>query len=123
LKGVVAQRLVRLVCPQCAAPDTPSSELVFESGLASTDTREWKFRLGSGCGACRGTGYRGRKAIGEVLRMNDEIAQLVVARAPAVALREAASRTGMRPLREVALDLVRGGETTLQEINRVTALA
>ena len=58
-----------------------------------------------------------------VLRMNDEIAQLVVARATSQTLREAASRTGMRPMREVALDLVRAGETTLQEINRVTAMA
>ena len=74
-------------------------------------------------GACRGTGYRGRKAIGEALRMNDEIAQLVVARATSQTLREAASRTGMRPMREAALDLVRTGETTLQEINRVTAMA
>jgi len=123
LKGVVAQRLVRLVCPHCAVPEAPSSELVLESGLAATDTRDWSFRLGRGCGACRGTGYRGRKAIGEVLRMNDEIAQLVVARATSQTLREAASRTGMRPMREVALDLVRAGETTLQEINRVTAMA
>jgi general secretion pathway protein E len=123
LKGVVAQRLVRLVCPHCSVPDAPSSELVLESGLATVDTTDWSFRLGRGCGACRGTGYRGRRAIGEVLRMNDEIAQLVVARATSQTLREAASRTGMRPMREVALDLVRAGETTLQEINRVTAMA
>jgi general secretion pathway protein E len=123
LKGVVAQRLVRLVCPHCAHDERPPEELLSESGLAEDETKEWKFRAGGGCGACRGTGYRGRKAIGEVLRMTDEFAQLVVARAPAQTLREAASRTGMRPLREAALDLVRSGETTLQEINRVTAVA
>jgi general secretion pathway protein E len=123
LKGAVAQRLVRLVCPHCAHDEPPSPELLSESGLTAGETKEWKFRLGRGCGACRGTGYRGRKAIGEVLRMNDEFAQLIVSRAPALTLREAASRTGMRPLREAALDLVRSGETTLQEINRVTAVA
>ena len=123
LKGVVAQRLVRLVCPHCAAPDLPPEELLAESGLRREEILQWKFRLGRGCGACRGTGYRGRKAIGEVLRINDEFAQLLVARAPTPALREAAARTGLRPIREAALDLVRAGETTLQEINRVTAVA
>ncbi len=123
LKGVVAQRLVRLVCPHCAHDERPSVDLLLESGLKQESCHGWRFRVGRGCGACRGTGYRGRKAIGEVLRMNDEFAQLVVSRAPAPTLREAASRTGMRPLREAALDLVRSGETTLQEINRVTAVA
>jgi general secretion pathway protein E len=123
LKGVVAQRLVRLVCTHCAAPDLPSAELLAESGLKREETLQWKFRLGRGCGACRGTGYRGRKAIGEVLRINDEFAQLLVSRAPAPMLREAAARSGLRALREAALDLVRAGETTLQEINRVTAVA
>ncbi|HZJ72421.1 MAG TPA: type II/IV secretion system protein, partial [Planctomycetota bacterium] len=92
-------------------------------GLKREETLQWKFRLGRGCGACRGTGYRGRKAIGEVLRINDEFAQLLVSRAPAPLLREAAARSGLRPLRDAALDLVRAGETTLQEINRVTAVA
>jgi general secretion pathway protein E len=123
LKGVVAQRLVRMVCPHCAEVDSPSSELFFESGLKEQECKDWKFRLGRGCGACRGSGYKGRKAIGEVLRMNDALAQLVVSRATVAALREAAARAGMRSLREAALELVRGGETTLQEINRVTAVA
>ncbi len=123
LKGVVAQRLVRIVCPQCAAPDSPSAEVLLESGLSASETKAWTFLTGKGCGACRGTGYRGRKAIGEVLHMNDELAQLVVSRAPPQALREAAARRGLRTLREAALDLVRAGETTLQEINRVTAVA
>jgi len=113
LKGVVAQRLVRLVCPQCGAPDAPSPDLLAESGLQEKDVYEWRFRGGRGCGACRGTGYRGRKAIGEVLRINDEFAQLLVSRAPAPILREAAARSGLRPLRDA----------TLQEINRVTAVA
>ena len=92
-------------------------------GLTQEDTASDGFTAGRGCGACRGTGYRGRKAIGEVLRINDEFAQLLVSRAPAPLLREAAARSGLRPLREAALDLVRAGETTLQEINRVTAVA
>ncbi len=123
LKGIVAQRLVRLNCPQCSAADAPAREALAESGLAEDAMAEFRFRRGTGCGACRGSGYRGRKAIGEVLRMTDEMANLIVARAPAQALREAAARAGLRPLRATALDLVRAGETTLQEINRVTAVA
>jgi general secretion pathway protein E len=123
LKGVVAQRLVRMVCPHCAEPFLPDEELLRESGLKRDECGDWSFRAGRGCGACRGSGYKGRKAIGEVLRMNDELAQLVVSRAPVAALREAAARAGLRPLRETALDLVRAGETTLLEINRVTAVA
>jgi len=123
LKGIVAQRLVRLNCPQCSAPDEPPCELLEESGLSPESASRFRFVRGTGCGACRGSGYRGRKAIAEVLRMNDAIAALIVSRAPAQAVREAAAATGMRPLRDAALDLVRAGETTLQEINRVTAVA
>jgi general secretion pathway protein E len=123
LKGIVAQRLVRLNCPHCSVVDRPSLESLDESGLAHDSATGFRFMRGSGCGACRGSGYRGRKAIGEVLRVNDEMANLIVAQAPAPVLREAAARAGMRPLRDAALDLVRAGESTLQEINRVTAVA
>jgi general secretion pathway protein E len=123
LKGIVAQRLVRLNCPQCSAPEEPSPELLEESGLSAESASQFRFVRGTGCGACRGSGYRGRKAIAEVLRMNDAIAALIVARAPVQDVREAAAAAGMRPLRAAALDLVRAGETTLQEINRVTAVA
>jgi general secretion pathway protein E len=123
LKGIVAQRLVRLNCPHCGSVEEPPREVLEESGIAPEAAASFRFMRGTGCGACRGTGYRGRKAIAEVLRMNDEMATLIVSRAPAQAVREAAARAGMRPLREAALDLVRAGETTLQEINRVTAVA
>jgi general secretion pathway protein E len=123
LKGIVAQRLVRLNCAHCSVADEPSREALDESGIARGAASTFRFMRGSGCGACRGSGYRGRKAIGEVLRLNDEMANLIVARAPAQVLREAAARAGMRPLRDAALDLVRTGATTLQEINRVTAVA
>jgi general secretion pathway protein E len=123
LKGIVAQRLVRLNCPHCSAADQPSREALEESAITQQAASAFRFLRGTGCGACRGSGYKGRKAIAEVLRMNDEIAHLIVSRAPAQPLREAAARAGMRPLREAALELVRAGETTLQEINRVTAVA
>jgi general secretion pathway protein E len=123
LKGIVAQRLVRLNCPHCSIVEEPAREALEESGIAVEAAASFRFKRGTGCGACRGSGYKGRKAIAEVLRMNDEMAGLIVSRAPAQAVRNAAAAAGMRPLREAALDLVRAGETTLQEINRVTAVA
>ena len=96
LNAVLAQRLIRVICTSCKK---------------------------TGCPSCRGTGFRGRKAIGELLVMNDELRELIVARAPARALKEAAFRAGTIPLREAALALVNSGETTLEEINRVTFVA
>ena len=94
--AVLAQRLVRVKCISCR---------------------------GSGCPECRGTGFKGRKAIGELLVMNDELRELIVARAPARRLKEAAQAAGTIPLRDAALALVDAGETTLEEIDRVTFVA
>jgi len=78
---------------------------------------------GKGCGECRGSGFRGRKAIGELLVLNDELRELIIARAPARKLKEAAAAAGTVPLREAAMQLVQAGDTTLEEINRVTFVA
>jgi general secretion pathway protein E len=120
LNGILAQRLVRVNCPHCAEDDKPSAELLADSGLAGVDVGAFRFRAGRGCGQCRGTGYKGRKAIAEVLSLSDEIRELIVDRAPIRKIKEAAVRHGTRFLRESAMDLVRAGETTLAEINRVT---
>ncbi len=120
LNGILAQRLVRMVCSHCAEDDVPDADLLVESGLNPKAVKGWKFRLGKGCRECRGAGYKGRKAIAELMILNDEIRELITRRAPARELKEAAARAGTRFLREAALDAVRAGETTLQEINRVT---
>ena len=75
---------------------------------------------GRGCGQCRGTGYRGRRAIAEFLVMNDELRELIVSRQSIRTLKMTAAKNGTRLLRELALDLVKNGKTTLHEINRVT---
>ena len=120
LNGILAQRLVRMVCPHCAEDDSPSEDLLLESGLERKSVKGWKFKIGKGCRECRGAGYRGRKAIAELMILNDEIRELITKRAPARELKEAAARAGTRFLRDAALDAVRTGETTLQEVNRVT---
>ena len=96
LNAVLAQRLVRVFCASCK---------------------------GKGCAQCRGTGFRGRKAIGELLVLNDELRELIIARAPARKLKEVARAAGTLPLREAAMRLVNNGETSLEEINRVTFVA
>jgi general secretion pathway protein E len=90
------------------------------SGLTPEKTRDYTFRQGSGCGHCRGSGYKGRRAIAEILLLTDELRELIVARAPIGQIKEAAERGGTRSLREAALALVKSGDTTLEEINRVT---
>ncbi len=96
LNAVLAQRLVRVFCGNC---------------------------LGHGCAQCRGTGFKGRKAIGELLVLNDELRELIIARAPTRKLKEAARAAGTLSLRDAAQRLVDNGETSLEEINRVTFVA
>jgi general secretion pathway protein E len=124
LNGVVAQRLIRVNCVACAAAVTPEPALLHESGLAGPGaTVGYVFQAGSGCGQCRGTGYRGRKAIAEVLLLDDELRDLIIGRAPLRQLKETARRRGFVSLRDAGLALVRDGLTTLQELNRVTFVA
>jgi general secretion pathway protein E len=121
LTGVVAQRLVRQNCPHCNEPADVDAELLAESGIHDPST--FRFHAGRGCAQCRNTGYKGRRAIAEVLRLTDEIREMIIARAPIRSLKEQARAQGTRFLRDVALDLVREGHTTLQEVNRVTFVA
>ncbi|UGQ48743.1 GspE/PulE family protein [Massilia endophytica] len=121
LTGVVAQRLLRQNCVHCAEPVVPDATLLAESGIH--DPSSFRFMAGKGCTHCRGTGYKGRRAIAEVLRLTDEIREMIVARASIRALKEQARLQGTRFLRDVALDLAREGHTTLQEVNRVTFVA
>ncbi len=123
LNAILAQRLVRLVCVHCASEERPSEETITESGLAGIELSGWKFVAGKGCRECRGTGYRGRKAIAELLVLNDETRELITSRASTRTLKEAAAKNGTRFLRDAALDAVCRGLTTLEEVNRVTFVA
>jgi len=121
LTGVVAQRLVRVNCPRCVRDVTVTPEILDEAGI--TDTDAYRFRAGAGCVYCRGTGFKGRRAIAEVLRLNDEMREQIIARASILSLKQLARRQGTRFLRDVSLELVRNGETTLEEVNRVSFVA
>ncbi|WP_035053070.1 GspE/PulE family protein [Andreprevotia chitinilytica] len=120
LIGVVAQRLIRKICPHCITDDHPDVDLLAQSGLTRNQVATWRFRKGTGCSHCRDTGYLGRKAIAEVLRLNDELKQAIAGRAPAVEIKQLAAQYGFQNMRQMAMASVSRGETTLQEINRVT---
>ena len=119
LNGIVAQRLVRLSCTHCLTPQVPDAQTLQSAGIS--DVSGWRFLAGAGCAHCRGTGFKGRKAVAEVLVLDDELREMIVTREPVRRIKEAAYRKGTRLLRETGLDLVRAGETTLQELNRVVA--
>jgi general secretion pathway protein E len=120
LNGIVAQRLLRLNCPECSSATEPSIELLARSGLQSRPLQGATLRRGLGCAHCRGTGYKGRRAIAETLPMNDTLREQLVQRAPLSQIRQSARDSGFVSLREAAVRLALKGETTLEEINRVT---
>lgn len=120
LNGVVAQRLVRLTCRHCARDYTPGDEELARAGLTRGAVGHYRFRCGAGCGECRGTGYKGRRAVAEILVLDDALAELVIERRPLRQLKEVARGGGMRSLFEDALALVADGATTLEEVKRVT---
>ena len=121
MNGIVAQRLIRAICPHCVEDDHPDAKMLEESGITPAMAAGMQFKFAKGCGHCRGSGYRGRKAVAEILILNDELREMIVAREPIRKLKEAARRAGMRTIRESAIDAVANGKTTLQEINRVTS--
>jgi general secretion pathway protein E len=123
LNGVLAQRLVRINCAHCSELYEPSDEELSDSGLERKATKHYRFIRGKGCGQCRGTGFAGRRAIAEILLLNDKLRGLITSRAPVEQIKEAARQHGTRMLREAALDLVEQGVTTLEEINHVTFVA
>ncbi|MDD2742188.1 MAG: GspE/PulE family protein [Rhodocyclaceae bacterium] len=119
LNGIVAQRLLRINCPHCAAVVTPSDEELEVAGLSRTQVTDWVFKVGKGCGQCRGVGYKGRKAVAEVLILDDGMREMIVAKAPISALKERAASLGLRSLHEATRHWVARGETTLEEVARV----
>ncbi|MGF6274167.1 general secretion pathway protein E [Massilia sp. UYP11] len=120
LNGIWAQRLIRMCCPRCAERYEPSAQELASVHLARDEVADYVFMRGTGCGDCRGTGYKGRRSIAEILTLNDEIRELIVDKQPIRRIKAAAHANGTRSLRLAALDLVRRGATTIDEIKRVT---
>jgi type IV pilus assembly protein PilB len=120
LNCVLAQRLVRRICPECKFEVQYPDSFIVESGLDARDFRGKTFFEGKGCLECNGTGFHGRAAISELLDLSDRIRTMILDRRPASEIKKAAKDEGMIFLRESALNKVMEGTTTLREINKVT---
>ncbi|GMV89118.1 MAG: pilus biosynthesis protein TapB [Chthonomonas sp.] len=125
--GVLAQRLARRLCPNCKEPyEIPVSDLVrFGMKMEAGDDMDRLVQIYRpvGCDNCRGTGYRGRTGIHELMLVNDEIAEMVVRRAPLADIRDAAKANGMKELKEDGLGKVLAGVTDPAEVRRVVFTA
>ncbi len=121
----ISQRLARQICPHCKQPYEPRRDILLGLGIDPDDpeTKEITFYQGTGCDYCRGTGYRGRIGLFELMEMSEEIAELIVRRASAGQIREAAIASGMITLREDGIDKVMNGITTVEEVTRVVSTA
>lgn len=122
VSGILAQRLVRRLCPDCRSSYTPNAETIqhFDGLLAEQSGQQ--FYRANGCDACQQIGYRGRTGIYELLLMTDEIRELLMSGADASSIRKAALRAGMLSLRQDGLQKALDGETSLEEVLRVTQL-
>lgn len=122
IQGVVAQRLVRLLCTKCRVPYVPDLAFLKKSGLDSVKLSGVEVYKAEGCPDCFGTGYKGRIGIFEIMEMNDEIRACLVRTPAANAIREVAIQTGMETLLDDGLKKVKAGLTSIEEILRVTVV-
>ncbi len=117
---IIAQRLIRKICPKCKESYEVSHELLEELGIKPKDGEKIMFYRGTGCGHCNNTGYKGRAAIYEVLSMNDEIRKAVLKRSSSSDIKKIAIDTGMVTLREAGIRKVKQGVTSIEELFRAT---
>jgi type IV pilus assembly protein PilB len=122
LEAVLAQRLVRKICKECREETVPGTETLADLDLTPEDVIGKKFYRGRGCTACNNTGFRGRIGLFELMPMNDLIRDLIHRGVSSEKIRDAALRSGMRPLRQAALDKVFDGVTTIEEAVRETTI-
>lgn len=120
LMGVLAQRLVRTVCPKCRSPFEPTENQLSQLNLSTFDVGDKTFFYGRGCETCNDTGYKGRSGIYELLAISDPIRALINERAPAVVMRQKAIELGMATIRDDGLRLIFDGRTTVEEVVRYT---
>src|SRR5215469_8423453 len=120
LNCILAQRLVRIICPNCKRPKKHSEAELRDSGIDPSTSSIYDFAEGAGCLECSGTGFHGRTAICELLDLSDRIREMIVDRRPTSEIKRAAIEEGMITLRQSALTKVQAGVSTLREVNKVT---
>jgi len=114
--GIIAQRLVRVICDKCKAPYNPSEDVVKDIGAKKSD----KFHRGKGCAKCKESGFKGRAGIFEILMIDENVKKMIDERKSADHIKKKAMESGMRTLREDGLLKVQEGLTTPEEVLRVT---
>lgn len=119
-EAVLAQRLVRKICVNCRTEFSPSQEVAMELGMPHEEALKRKFFYGKGCDRCNNTGYKGRMGIFELVVMNDDLREMIVAEKSLDEFRDACRKFGMRTLRETGLQSIHSGLTTVEEILRET---
>ena len=120
LEGVLGQRLLRKICPDCKVAYKPSEAVLSQIGLTTTDIGGKEFYTGQGCDTCNDTGYKGRQGLFELLDMTDPLRELITQRASTVVLKQKAEELGMRTLREDGLRNIFSGITTIEEVLKYT---
>ena len=116
LRAVLAQRLVRRICPNCKKPHTPDEKLLSSLGIRSDQALDANFMKGAGCPKCNSTGFRGRVGVFEMFTMSEELQQMVYEDASLVALRSKSKEMGMRTMREDGIRKVIAGVTLAEEV-------
>jgi type IV pilus assembly protein PilB len=120
LEGVLGQRLIRKICPNCRTAYEPTETVLSQLGISAHEIGDKQFYYGKGCDACNNTGYKGRKGIYELLDITDPIREMINQRAPSVVLKQKAIELGMMTLREDGLRSIYEGETTIEEVLKYT---
>ncbi len=118
--GVLAQRLVRTICPYCKTPYTPSNTLLNQLGINPALIGQQQFFTGARCDKCANTGYKGRKGIHELLNASDPIRELITQNVPSIVLKQKAIELGMSTLREDGIQNIFAGNTTIEEVLKYT---
>ncbi len=122
VRAIMAQRLVRRICPNCKEPTTPTKQQIKMLGLSQEYLSNHQFYKGKGCDKCGRTGYKGRLGIYEIFMLTNEITRLIFRNEPTGVIREAARRDGMRSLRDDAIRKAEAGITTLDEVIYTTLM-
>ncbi|MCX5658749.1 MAG: ATPase, T2SS/T4P/T4SS family [Planctomycetota bacterium] len=122
LEGIIAQRLVRKICPRCKEAYEPADEHLMELGLTRDDVQGKTFYRGVGCEYCNNTAYKGRQGIFELMLLTDDIREMIMQNASSQQLRVALRKKGMRSLRQSGLMAIFDGATSIDEVVKETVV-
>jgi type IV pilus assembly protein PilB len=120
VEAILAQRLVRRICPECREPVEVTDDILLDLQMTREQLGNRKFFRGSGCSTCHNTGYKGRVGLFELMILDDELRDLIMDNASADVLRECAKGKGMRMLRDAGMQFAFEGKTSIEEVIRET---